>query len=98
MWEPRLLTTLWAFTACYRDSFIFYLILLSGSRLCIYDRMVNECGALVDAKQMQIFNCSNLSTDRYSDKAYAEVRKRKQLLCCNIVISMIPIRKNLNTL
>jgi hypothetical protein len=25
MWEPRSLTTLWAFTACYRDSFTFYL-------------------------------------------------------------------------
>jgi hypothetical protein len=25
MWEPRRLTTLWAFTACYRDSFTFYL-------------------------------------------------------------------------
>jgi hypothetical protein len=24
MWEPRRLTTLWAFTACYRDSFTFY--------------------------------------------------------------------------
>jgi hypothetical protein len=24
MWEPRRLTTLWAFTTCYRDSFIFY--------------------------------------------------------------------------
>jgi hypothetical protein len=24
MWEPRRLTTLWASTACYRDSFIFY--------------------------------------------------------------------------
>jgi hypothetical protein len=23
MWEPRRLTTLWAFTACYRDSFTF---------------------------------------------------------------------------
>jgi hypothetical protein len=23
MWEPRRLTTLWAFTACYRDSFSF---------------------------------------------------------------------------
>jgi hypothetical protein len=23
MWEPRLLTPLWAFTACYRDSFTF---------------------------------------------------------------------------
>jgi hypothetical protein len=25
MWEPRRLITLWAFTACYRDSFSFYL-------------------------------------------------------------------------
>jgi hypothetical protein len=25
MWEPRRLTTLWAFTACYRDSFTFFL-------------------------------------------------------------------------
>jgi hypothetical protein len=23
MWEPRNLTTLWVFTACYRDSFTF---------------------------------------------------------------------------
>jgi hypothetical protein len=26
MWEPRLLTTLWACTACYRDGFIFFLL------------------------------------------------------------------------
>jgi hypothetical protein len=25
MWEPRYLTTLWASTACYRESFFFYL-------------------------------------------------------------------------
>jgi hypothetical protein len=24
MWEPRRLTTLWAFKACYRDSFTFF--------------------------------------------------------------------------
>jgi hypothetical protein len=24
MWEPRTLKTLWAFTACYRDSFTFF--------------------------------------------------------------------------
>jgi hypothetical protein len=24
MWDPQRLTTLWAFTACYRDSFYFY--------------------------------------------------------------------------
>jgi hypothetical protein len=26
MWEPRPLTTLWAVTACYRDSFTFFYI------------------------------------------------------------------------
>jgi hypothetical protein len=26
MWEPRRLTTLWAFTACYGDSFIFFFL------------------------------------------------------------------------
>jgi hypothetical protein len=25
-WEPRRLTTLWAFTACYRDSFTFLIV------------------------------------------------------------------------
>jgi hypothetical protein len=33
MWKPRRLTTLWAFTACYRDSFTF---LLTYSKLVIY--------------------------------------------------------------
>jgi hypothetical protein len=28
MWEPRRVTTLWAFTACYRDSFTFLLFTL----------------------------------------------------------------------
>jgi hypothetical protein len=28
MWEPRPLTPLWAFTACYRDSFTFTLLYL----------------------------------------------------------------------
>jgi hypothetical protein len=28
MWEPRRLTTLWAFTACYKDNFTFFLITL----------------------------------------------------------------------
>jgi hypothetical protein len=27
MWEPRPLTALWAFTACYRDSFTFFFFL-----------------------------------------------------------------------
>jgi hypothetical protein len=30
MWEPRRLTTLWAFTACYRDSFTIFFTFYSG--------------------------------------------------------------------
>jgi hypothetical protein len=33
MWEPRRLTTLWASTACYRDSLNFYVILSEG--ICV---------------------------------------------------------------
>jgi hypothetical protein len=33
IWEPRRLTTVWAFMACYRDSFSFYLYLHSPIRL-----------------------------------------------------------------
>jgi hypothetical protein len=28
MWKPRCLTTLWDFTACYRDSFTFFILRL----------------------------------------------------------------------
>jgi hypothetical protein len=31
MWEPRPLTPLWAFTACYRDSFTLLFTLLNNS-------------------------------------------------------------------
>jgi hypothetical protein len=38
MWEHRRLTTLWAFTACYRDSF--YLVLrLSLSQLLLLEEL-----------------------------------------------------------
>jgi hypothetical protein len=30
MWEPRPLTTLWAFTACYTNSFTFFLPLVNN--------------------------------------------------------------------
>jgi hypothetical protein len=33
MWDPQRLTTLWAFTACYRDSFTFTLYNLNDSNL-----------------------------------------------------------------
>jgi hypothetical protein len=36
MWEPRRLTNLWAFTACYRDSFTFFYLFtaLNFPRYC----------------------------------------------------------------
>jgi hypothetical protein len=34
MWEPRRLTTLWPFTACYRDSFTFFYLLLKIYKYC----------------------------------------------------------------
>jgi hypothetical protein len=34
MWEPRRLTTLWAFTACYRESFAFTFCLCSLYIMC----------------------------------------------------------------
>jgi hypothetical protein len=37
MWEPRRLTTLWASTACYRDSLFFLLIILYKAVLVPYD-------------------------------------------------------------
>jgi hypothetical protein len=35
MWEPRHLTTLWAFTGCYRDSFTFLLFMIVKKRVFI---------------------------------------------------------------
>jgi hypothetical protein len=34
MWDPQRLTTLWAFTACNRDSFIYYLLLIEINVQC----------------------------------------------------------------
>jgi hypothetical protein len=39
MWEPRRLTTLWAFTACYRDSFTFFFLLQRHSYTDSYTRV-----------------------------------------------------------
>jgi hypothetical protein len=39
MWVPRRLTTLWAFTACYRDSFTF---LLSSGCWVLFQRGVKR--------------------------------------------------------
>jgi hypothetical protein len=48
IWEPRRLTTLWAFMACYRDSFTFYITLYNGS--------VNYSGDVVLKARMMVNN------------------------------------------
>jgi hypothetical protein len=40
MWEPRRLTTLWAFMACYRDSFTFFLTVQYLATTTNYDAHV----------------------------------------------------------
>jgi hypothetical protein len=35
MWEPRRLTTVWVFMACYRDSFTFLPVILSHAQCCV---------------------------------------------------------------
>jgi hypothetical protein len=44
MWEPQRLTTLLVFTACYRDSFTFYLtmFLLQSSVECVHITLLYE--------------------------------------------------------
>jgi hypothetical protein len=37
MWEPQCLTTLWAFTACYRDSFTVLLMISTCVQSCMWD-------------------------------------------------------------
>jgi hypothetical protein len=46
MWEPRRLTTLWASTACYRDSFTVFLITT--------DYRLEDCGLILN-KDRRIF-------------------------------------------
>jgi hypothetical protein len=36
MWKPRHLTTLWAFTACYKDSFFFTIIVTNAKLKILY--------------------------------------------------------------
>jgi hypothetical protein len=51
MWEPRRLTTLWAFAGCYRDSFTFLMYIANsetGYRYCcltgLSRKMLETCG------------------------------------------------------
>jgi hypothetical protein len=51
MWEPRRLTTLWCFTACYRDSFTFILPLPGY----IVDPLCSWCsGVLIRSNGVEI--------------------------------------------
>jgi hypothetical protein len=54
MWEPQPLTTLWAFTACYRDNFIFTFYILHfrkiatfSYRLCLEQKQTAVSGTVL---------------------------------------------------
>jgi hypothetical protein len=53
MWEPRRLTTMWASTVCYRDSFTFFFV-TTGYRL-------EDCGSILNKGRL-IFLFSRAST------------------------------------
>jgi hypothetical protein len=42
MWEPRDVTTLWAPTACYRDSFTFYINSKSKASTLYTERLITQ--------------------------------------------------------
>jgi hypothetical protein len=48
MWKPRRLTTLWAFTACYRDSFTFLDELYDYAFYMANGESSYYCGACVE--------------------------------------------------
>jgi hypothetical protein len=54
MWEPRRLTTLWAFTACYRDSLTFQILLLD---LLFYYYLLRDAYCCVLVLYMSLFSC-----------------------------------------
>jgi hypothetical protein len=70
MWEPRRLTTLWAVTACYRDSFTFTLPITweINGRVRILDNILIALSWLtqglagsVPIKTFRTTNCPKLS-------------------------------------
>jgi hypothetical protein len=71
MWERRPLTNLWAFTACYRDSFTF--IYRSESHLSADD---TESGNIMDGSLSQMFKKSMVIVSLI---AYLFVRKTERL-------------------
>jgi hypothetical protein len=53
MWDPQRLTTLWAFTACYRDSFTFiftYVLIITGA-IFIGFSLQGKLNAAIDEKR-----------------------------------------------
>jgi hypothetical protein len=79
MWEPQPLTPLWAFTACYRDSFTFYFslvkyIALTVLRLFLWDSGYGYMGVNVEMCAHNLNISSPWST-------YWNVRYELQSIC-----------------
>jgi hypothetical protein len=54
MWEPRRLTTIWAFTACYRESFASFLPLEVMRKVRKTSAMRNDIRS--EIRNLDIFN------------------------------------------
>jgi hypothetical protein len=70
MWDPRRLTTLWAFTACCRDSFTFTLISIHGTHYCTE---VSNKGLLDSVHQVANFDSKRV---RQNLLRTSEIRRR----------------------
>jgi hypothetical protein len=66
MWEPRRLTTLWAFTACYRDSFTFFFPLLLF--LMVHKRM--QTVMIVERDNWREYDVDGRLMTRLCDSGY----------------------------
>jgi hypothetical protein len=76
MWEPRRLTTVWAFTACYRYSFFFYPFLRIWS--CCLATRIGLCSAI---SNLAMILRQYKQKDIYKETLKLSVRLINQALC-----------------
>jgi hypothetical protein len=77
MWEPRRLTILWAFTACYRDSFTFYHLMIH-TKLCTYVH-TNKRVFFTKAHLLRFQHCSQENFQNWSKNGDIHYRIMKTL-------------------
>jgi hypothetical protein len=99
MWEPRRLTTLWVFTACYKDSskFFFFSLLKCLLKLLIFKNMLNVyyVAASSQSSSVYLFCFLHVSLLLLSSSSSSPSSSRRQAtgkntrsfhVCCNEVV------------